>query len=118
MTQVMMTQDAHRRVADRLAARHPHLDIVIQHPSGELAHADPRSGADIDPEIYWASLDAFEAGTLPAFFRQMLSGTRGRWLQTFNAGLDNSIFRIVEVSGSIPLRSTKAPLNFSIQPVG
>jgi phosphoglycerate dehydrogenase-like enzyme len=92
--QLLLTEAALKRVGDRLKAVAPELDIVTLSPDGTLS----RDAAEVDPELYWLSLDAFGAG-LGHFFKHIGQGTRGRWVQTFNAGLDNPVFRILFEKG-------------------
>jgi phosphoglycerate dehydrogenase-like enzyme len=98
--QVLMSEAALSRVG---AALDGDLDIVTIDAAGVLR----RGGQPIDtadPEIFWISLDLYKAGTLPAFFGQILKGTRGRWAQVFAAGLDNPVFKMVMGKG---IRLTK-----------
>lgn len=87
--QLLLTEAALKRVGERLRLMAPDLDIVSVSPDGTLS----RDAAEVDPELFWMSLDAFGAG-LGHFFKHIGQGTRGRWVQTFNAGLDNPVFRI------------------------
>lgn len=103
--QLLMTEAALKRVGDRLTAIAPDLDIVTVSPDGTLSH----SADAVDPELYWMSLDAFGAG-LGHFFKHIGQGTRGRWVQTFNAGLDNPVFRILFEKGlRVSKSSAQAP---------
>lgn len=103
--QLLLTEAALQRVGDRLRAMAPDLDIVTLAPDGALS----RDAAKVDPELFWFSLDAFGAG-LGHFFKQVAQGTRGRWVQTFNAGLDNPVFRILFEKGlRVSKSSAQAP---------
>ncbi len=92
--QLLLTEAALKRVGDRLKALAPDLEIVTLAPDGALS----RPEAEIDPELYWLSLDAFGAG-LGHFFKHISQGSKGQWVQTFNAGLDNPVFRILFEKG-------------------
>lgn len=103
--QLLLTEAALKRVGDRLKALAPDLDIVTVAPDGTLSNG----GTEVDPDLYWMSLDAFGAG-LGHFFKHIGQGTRGRWVQTFNAGLDNPVFRILFEKGlRVSKSSAQAP---------
>ncbi|MDQ0463219.1 phosphoglycerate dehydrogenase-like enzyme [Caulobacter ginsengisoli] len=103
--QLLLTEAALKRVGDRLRALAPDLDIVTLAPDGTLS----RDAAEVDPELYWLSLDAFGAG-LGHFFKHIGQGSRGQWVQTFNAGLDNPVFRILFEKGlRVSKSSAQAP---------
>jgi phosphoglycerate dehydrogenase-like enzyme len=103
--QLLLTEAALKRVGDRLRALAPDLDIVTLGPDGALS----RDEAQVDPELFWLSLDAFGAG-LGHFFKHIGQGSRGRWVQTFNAGLDNPVFRILFEKGlRVSKSSAQAP---------
>lgn len=96
--QILMSETAHGRVQDRLAAMAPGLEVVTLSPDGVLK----RDGAVIeaaDPEVYWVSLDLYASGQLGPFFARMMQGSQGRWAQLFNAGLDNVAFKHLMAKG-------------------
>ena len=108
--QILMSEQAHERVRDRLAAFGERVDVVCIGVTavGELTfsrNGQPIPASEVDPEIYWVSLDLWPAGRLPHFFRQMMKGTKGQWAQVFSAGLDNPIFGSMMSRG---LRLTKS----------
>ena len=104
--QVLMSQAALARVADRLATAGDGIDVITQSPDGGLhrqgATLDP---ADVDPEVFWLSLDLFRTPQLPAFLGEMMRGQTGRWAQIFAAGLDHPVFNHLMAKG---LRLTKS----------
>ncbi|HEY2659807.1 MAG TPA: D-2-hydroxyacid dehydrogenase [Caulobacteraceae bacterium] len=98
--QALMTEAALGRVADRLKTVAPTLDIVTVDREGAYKRAGaPIDAAEVDPEVYWVSLDAYPAGMLPGLFGKVLQGTRGQWAQVFSAGLDNAAFKGVMAKG-------------------
>lgn len=103
--QVLMSAKGHARIAAELAAIDG-IDIICLNPGGGFTRNGVAVAAEaVDPEIFWASLDLHYDGLLGDFFRACLKGTNGRWMQLFNAGLDNVAFRKLMEKG---LRLTKS----------
>ncbi len=104
--QLLMSEAAHARVARELAAFAGRLDVVTMAADGALSRDGQALGeAPVNPELFWISLDMVGSGLLGDAFRRVLRGSRGRWLQTFNAGLDDPVFARVMAKG---LRLTKS----------
>jgi phosphoglycerate dehydrogenase-like enzyme len=98
--QLLMTEAALARVEARLRPLARNLDVVTLNAENEFKRGGRKIHADeVDPEIFWLSLDAFPAGMLPAMFTKVLKGGRGRWAQVFSAGLDNPGFEAVMAKG-------------------
>ncbi len=98
--QALMTEAALGRVADPLKAVAPDLDVVTVDREGVYRRAGAiLDAAEVDPEIFWVSLDAYPTGMLPGLFAKVLQGSRGRWTQVFSAGLDNAAFKAVMAKG-------------------
>ncbi|MGL4543292.1 MAG: NAD(P)-dependent oxidoreductase [Polymorphobacter sp.] len=105
MKQVMMSAAAHARIAAPLAA-FDGLEIICMEADGSLTRGGvPVAAETLEVEIFRASLDLYHAGMLGPFFRLVLKGARGQWLQLSNAGLDNPVFRKLMEKG---LRLTKS----------
>ena len=109
--QILLSEAAHARVAAPLAAMSAGLDIITIDPAGTFKRAGvPVDAAGVDPEIFWVSLDLYQSGELPNFFRQMLRGTRGQWTQIFAAGIDNPVFaRLMAKNIRISKNSAQGP---------
>ena len=108
--QILMSQAAHARVADKLPGIGAELDVVTLDPAGEFRRDGVViDGAEVDPEVFWASLDVYKPGQqtpqMMALFGRILQGTRGRWVQSFAAGVDSPVFKAVMGKG---LRLTKS----------
>jgi phosphoglycerate dehydrogenase-like enzyme len=103
--QILMSEAAHRRVETALAGQ-PDLDIVTLGLDGVVSRSgQPLAETEVDPDIFWMSVDMYPAGQLPVLFRTVLKGGRGRWIQIFAAGIDNPAFRMVMAKG---VRLTKS----------
>jgi len=101
--QILLSEAAHARVAGALPAG---LDVVTMDPTGAFKRGGVAvDAASVDPEVFWLSLDLFPAGMIPAFMAQVLRGTRGKWLQSLAAGVDNPAFKAVMGKG---IRLTKS----------
>ncbi len=109
--QILTSHAAHARVADRLAGLGGDLDIVTLDTEGVFRRGGAViDGAEVDPEVFWISLDQYRAGQLPAFFGRILQGTRGKWIQVFSAGIDNPAFKMVMGKGiRLSKSSAQAP---------
>jgi phosphoglycerate dehydrogenase-like enzyme len=81
------------------------LDVVTVDTVGIFKRAGiPIDGTDVDPEIFWVSLDIFLSGMTPSFIARLLQGTRVKWAQMFFAGLDSPVFTKLVAKG---IRITK-----------
>lgn len=101
--QLLLTQPAYDRVKDRLPDG---LDLVLLQVDGSIQRdGSPAADGSIDPEAAWFSMDLFVGGPAGAFFRTLMQGSKGRWLQSFSAGVDNPAFKAVVQKG---LRLTKS----------
>jgi phosphoglycerate dehydrogenase-like enzyme len=103
--QILMAKAAHERVRGRLAAVAEGLDVLTIDVEGRVWRGDTLAGDDIDPEVYWVSLDLYPAGLMPQVFGRILQGQKARWAQIFLAGLDNPAFRQLMAKG---VRLTKS----------
>jgi phosphoglycerate dehydrogenase-like enzyme len=98
--QILTSETAYGRIADRLAALGADLDVVTMDTAGVFRRGGVViDGAEVDPEVFWVSLDQFRSGQLPAFFGRILQGTKGKWAQLFSAGIDNPVFKAVMGKG-------------------
>ncbi len=104
--QVLMTEAAHGRIAGRLAALAPDLDVVLVDGADSFSFNGRPIDADaVDPDIVWSSLDIYPGPLMPTLIRAVLKGSRKPWMQTFNAGLDLPIFKAIMANG---VRITKS----------
>jgi phosphoglycerate dehydrogenase-like enzyme len=103
--QLLLSEAAYLRVSDRLATMGEDLDVVTVDTVGALKRAgEPIDGTDVDPEVFWVSLDIHLSGMLPSFFARILQGTQGKWAQMFFAGLDSPVLKKLIAKG---IRITK-----------
>ena len=108
--QVLMSQAARARLADKLTGFGADLDVVTLDPAGEFRRGETViDGAEIDAEVFWASLDIYKPGQqtpqMITLFGRILQGTKGQWVQSFAAGVDSPVFKAVMGKG---LRLTKS----------
>jgi len=91
--QALLLRAPYDRIAERLAALAPDLDVVILEPDGGLTlRGAPFDAAGLKPQIWWLSLDAFgkRGGD---YFPRLAASPDARWVQTAFAGLDNPMFK-------------------------
>ncbi|THD56139.1 D-2-hydroxyacid dehydrogenase [Phenylobacterium sp.] len=104
--QILMTQAAYRRVAERLAKVAPDAEVVTA--AAEDAYelnGNPIDKDAIDPEVVWLSLDSHASGTLGGLYGRLMKAQAPRWTQIMAAGIDNPIFRNILEKG---VRLTKS----------
>jgi phosphoglycerate dehydrogenase-like enzyme len=76
------------RIAERLSALAPDLDVVVQEPDGGLTlRGQPFDRADLAPEICWLTIDAFgKAGH--GYVETIARAPSVKWVQTVFAGVE------------------------------
>ena len=108
--QALLTRSAFDRVADHVSALAPDLDVAVLEPDGAITlRGAPLSEADLAPEIWWLSLDAFgkRGGD---YFPRLAASPHARWVQTAFAGLDNPMFKPLAREGlAVTNSSAQAP---------
>jgi len=104
--QILIGAQAFQRIAGRVEHLLNGHDIITLAAPGIFQRAGHEIQADqVDPDIIWSSLDLYQAGLLPHLLRSVLKGSNGKWMQTFNAGLDAPVFRSILEKG---VRITKS----------
>ena len=94
--QILIGAQAFERIAGRVGSLFNGHDIITLAVPGTFHRAGQEIPADqVDPDIIWSSLDLYETGLLPHLLRSVLKGSNGKWMQTFNAGLDAPVFRSI-----------------------
>lgn len=103
--QILVSEAAYLRVSDRLATVDADLDVVTVDTAGIFKRAGvPIDGADVNPEVFWVSLDVYLSGMMPSFIARLLQGTQVTWAQMFFAGLDSPVLTKLVANG---IRITK-----------
>lgn len=92
--QILMADTAYARVKHSLP---PELDVLTFAKDGVRRGGDLVN--DVDPELFWVSLDLLAAGTLMPFFGKIAEGTKGQWAQIPFAGIDNPAFKAMMQKG-------------------
>jgi phosphoglycerate dehydrogenase-like enzyme len=90
--QALLLRSSYDKIAGRLNAVAPDLDVVVLEPDRSLT----LRGASLDPsalnaEIYWLTQEAF-GGSGAGYFSTLTSSPHAGWVQTVFAGLDNPVF--------------------------
>lgn len=108
--QALLLRAPFERIADRLAALAPDLDVVVLEPDGGLTLRGAAFDAGaLKPDIWWLSLEAFgkRGGD---YFPRLAASPDARWVQTAFAGLDNPMFRPLARDGlTVTNSSAQAP---------
>ena len=108
--QAFLLRAAFDRIAARLPAVAPDLDVVVLEPDGGLtlngAAFDP---ADLKPEVWWLSLEAFGAQRRD-YFGRLRDSEHARWVQTVFAGVEHPSFKPLARDGlKVTNSSAQAP---------
>jgi phosphoglycerate dehydrogenase-like enzyme len=92
--QILMSEAARARIAGRLHTLPAGLDILTINAEGLINRGTETLPEDaVDPDIFWFSLDLYKSPSLAPFFGAAMRGTKGQWLQSCAAGVDNPAFR-------------------------
>jgi phosphoglycerate dehydrogenase-like enzyme len=98
--QLLLAKSAFDRIAPRLKAAAPDLDVVtIAAPDTFERNGQTVTADQVDPDLMWVSADGMRAGLLPTYFGAALKGTKTKWAQLFVAGLDNPAFKQLMAKG-------------------
>ncbi len=94
------------RIAGRLAVMAPDLDVVVLEPDGALTLNDqPFDAANLAPDIWWLTLDAFGAQSKD-YFGRLAASPYARWVQTVFAGVENPMFKPLAREGLLVTNSS------------
>ena len=113
---LLMTAAARELLGGRLDAMAPDLELVLMDAEGRCSLADQPGQAlepaEVRPDLVWLSTDTFERELLPSMFGVVLDPAASvRWIQTFNAGLDNPVWKMVMERGTRLCKSSaQAPV--------
>jgi phosphoglycerate dehydrogenase-like enzyme len=97
---VILHHQAYQRIQQRLDELALPVGVLILDDDGNMT----RDGHPIDldkaaPEGMWFSMDMASSGILGRCFDMVVRSPTIKWMQTFNAGLDNPRYREVEAKG-------------------
>jgi phosphoglycerate dehydrogenase-like enzyme len=97
--QILMPEVARQRIAGRLKALGPDLEVLsLSEPGAFLRDGEPAPDAVVDPQVIWATLDGY-ATLLPIFFDVALKSERPPWLQLPFAGVDQPVCKRLMAHG-------------------
>jgi phosphoglycerate dehydrogenase-like enzyme len=108
--QAILTRTAHDRIAGRLAAMAPDLEVLVLEADGTLTlKGEAFAGENLKPEIWWLTLDAF--GPKPQdYFARLAASPDAKWVQTVFAGVENPMFKPLARPGlTVTNSSAQAP---------
>lgn len=101
-----MFRTPHDRIAGRLAAMAPDLDVIVLEPDGGLTlNGQAFDAAGLKPDIWWLTLDAFGAQTKD-YFGRLKTSADARWVQTVFAGVENKAFKPLAREGLLVTNSS------------
>lgn len=97
---VLLYENSHRRLGERLRQRLPGIRITLMDERGELS-CDGRlvEVGQATPNVGWANFDVFAWAQRRAYFRALLKTPTMRWVQTAAAGVDDPVFARLAANG-------------------
>jgi phosphoglycerate dehydrogenase-like enzyme len=103
----LLAAKAHARIAGRLAALAPRLDVLTLDEDGVVRRAGaPVPDSEVeDAEIFWVSREQFRSPMLPLYLARLMAAPGARWAQVFSAGIDHPAFKAILAKG---VRLTKS----------
>ena len=94
------------RIAGRLAAMAPDLDVVVLEPDGGLTlRGEAFDATSLAPDIWWLTLDAF-GKQAEDYFGRLTASPDARWVQTVFAGVENPMFKPLAREGLLVTNSS------------
>lgn len=108
--QALLPLGSYQRLADRIRAAAPALDVVTMDAEGRLARDGVAVEPDaVAPEVFWISRDLFGGGYMP-YFRALVSSESAKWVQTAMAGVEHPAFKALPERGvQVSNSSAQAP---------
>ncbi|MBT9470982.1 MAG: D-2-hydroxyacid dehydrogenase [Pseudomonadota bacterium] len=104
--QAFMFRTPYDRIAGRIAAMAPDLDVVVLEPDGGLTlNGQTFDAAGLKPDIWWLTLEAFGAQTKD-YFGRLKASADARWVQTVFAGVENPVFKPLAREGLLVTNSS------------
>lgn len=104
--QAFLFRSAHDRIADRLSALAPNLDVVVLEPDGALtSKGEPVAPDTLKPEVWWLSLEAFGAQR-KEYFGRLRDSADAKWVQTVFAGVEHPSFKPLARDGLLVTNSS------------
>lgn len=103
---VLIHEDAYRRLADRIRAIAPQMRFSVMNGQGEVSVAGQVVPLDkVQSDIGWSSLDVLTSPARRDYFRALLKLDSMRWVQSAAAGVDDPVFARLAAKG---IRLTKS----------
>ena len=97
---VVLHHLAYRRIQQRLEDLALPVGVLLLDDDGGLSrNGETIDLADAAPEAFWFTMDVASSGLLDRCFDMLVRSPSVKWLQTFNAGLDNPRYREVLAAG-------------------
>jgi len=100
MTQVLIYEASYARIAARLKANLPDLDVVLMQADGTLRlRGEVVQESDLALTAAWANNDLFVGGPTRDFMIAVLRSPTVRWVQSGAAGFDHPVFGMLVDKG-------------------
>jgi phosphoglycerate dehydrogenase-like enzyme len=108
--QALLLRAPYDRVAERLSALAPDLEVAVQETDGAITLAGtPVDYSQLAPEVWWLTLDAFGRKGHD-YLGKLAASPDARWVQTVFAGVENPMFRPLARPGlQVTNSSAQAP---------
>ncbi len=90
---LLIAEDSHRRLAERIRAVCPQIRLSVMDAAGRISvDGSPVAAEQTEPTIGWPNLDVFNWDGRREYFRSLLKSNALRWVQSAAAGVDDPVF--------------------------
>lgn len=94
MTRILIDEQAYARLEQQLQAIGADLTFILMKADGLLyLDGKPITTAAAQPEVAWLNVDLARANLTQPYVQTVLATKTVKWLQTFNAGLDQPFYQ-------------------------
>lgn len=94
MTRILIEEQAYERLASQLSAISTELEFIVMKPDGLLYFDEkPIRIETAKPDIAWLNVGLVRANLGQHYVQTVLASGTVKWLQTYNAGLDQPFYQ-------------------------
>ncbi|MEZ4727103.1 MAG: D-2-hydroxyacid dehydrogenase [Caldilineaceae bacterium] len=96
MTRILIEEDAYFRLESQLRAIDTDLQFILMKSDGQLyLDGAPITIAAAKPEVAWLNVGLVRANLAQRYVQTVLAAGTVKWLQTYNAGLDQPFYQTI-----------------------
>jgi len=100
VTRILIEEHAYARLESQLRAIGADLQFILMKADGLLYfQGEPITSAAAKPDVAWLNVDLARANLIQQYVQTVLATGTVKWLQTFNAGLDQPFYQTMLEQG-------------------